>query len=209
MHADSQIPSMVCKTTIKQVSKGCWIGEACDDADLHTVQGASQRSIPDYIVSRTQDDHYQGPKCDLVRLDARTDYLERRQDFRGMEPMFHCGTLVLFNDVCDPVNCHLYNTSNCYHNGLGNCGKQHSQHFEGPTMVLEELIRQGLVEKVDSFFYKHEKFYKSWALARVRCRSAKLRPLPAAPLFKQPEKFAASMRGCFEQGGCSGMLLSQ
>ena len=91
-------------------------GEACYNhlqhkypGRINVYRGLSQDTIPAFIAEHSKvDGVYRGPVCDLIRTDARPEYTLRRQDFAELQPMTSCSTLVLFNDVCDIQNCHLY-----------------------------------------------------------------------------------------------------
>lgn len=94
-------------------------GEACYNHLQHKYpgrirvdRGLSQNTIPAFIEEHTgADGVYKGPVCDLIRTDARPEYGLRREDFAALQPMTSCSTLILFNDVCDVQNCHLYQVS--------------------------------------------------------------------------------------------------
>lgn len=172
---------------------------------INVYRGDSRETIPAFIEEHWANGVYNGPVCDLIRTDARPEYPLRRQDFSLLQPMTSCSTLILFNDVCDIQNCHLYQVKNCYWQ-YGNCTAQNPLFFEGSAMVYEELIRRKIVDPLDEFFLGQTEpnFYKSWALGRMACGSTgKPRPLPTMPLFPNPEVTELAMRTCFKQGGCA------
>ena len=90
-------------------------GEACYNhlqhkypGRINVYRGLSQDTIPALIAEHSKTGVYMGPVCDVIRTDARPEYTLRRQDFAALQPMTSCSTLVLFNDVCNVQNCHLY-----------------------------------------------------------------------------------------------------
>ncbi|KAK9803271.1 hypothetical protein WJX72_004264 [[Myrmecia] bisecta] len=168
-------------------------------------EGKSAVSVPDFIHKHSRNDQYEGPMCDLVHVDAWFEYKERRNDYANMLLMSHCSTLVLFNDVCDVRNCHLFDAQNCYWKQYGMCFPQDAPFFLGSTMVFEDLTQTGVIEKLDTFMMVQEpRFYKSWALGRVVCDSATGKPQKVAdvPFIGDLAKFEGHMRSCRAKGGC-------
>lgn len=78
-------------------------------------------------------------------------------------------------------------------------------------MVYQEMLRRNIVESLDEFFLgvNEPNFYKSFGLGRMVCGAdLKPKPLPAAPLFKDPARFQQAMQTCFKKGGCSEKIPS-
>lgn len=82
---------------------------------INVYRGDSRETIPAFIEEHWANGVYTGPVCDLIRTDARPEYPLRRQDFSLLQPMTSCSTLILFNDVCDIQNCHLYQVGEASH----------------------------------------------------------------------------------------------
>lgn len=193
-------------------------GEACYNhlqqrypGRIHVERGLSQNTIPAFIAQHTgADGQYNGPTCDLIRTDARAEYELRRADMTLLQKISSCSTLILFNDICDVQNCHLYQVKNCYWH-YGTCEAQNPLFFEGAAMVYQEMLRRNIVESLDEFFLgvNEPNFYKSFGLGRMVCGAdLKPKPLPAAPLFKDPVRFQQAMQACFKKGGCSEKIPS-
>ncbi|KAK9865729.1 hypothetical protein WJX84_000425 [Apatococcus fuscideae] len=91
-------------------------GEACYNhlqqrypGRIQIERGLSQNTIPAFIAKHTgADGKYNGPTCDLIRTDARAEYELRRADMTLLQRISSCSTLILFNDICNVQNCHLY-----------------------------------------------------------------------------------------------------
>ena len=98
-------------------------GEACYEHLQHRYpgriqveRGLSQDTIPAFIEKHSSaDGTYQGPTCDLIRTDARAEYELRRADMALLQRLSSCSTLILFNDICDVQNCHLYQVRHSLH----------------------------------------------------------------------------------------------
>ena len=167
------------------------------------TEGPTAQALADFTRQHMVSTMYTGPVCDLLLLDGAQDYRVRRQELLAAQPMLDCGTLIEHGDACQPELCLSYNATDCL-SEHGNCQPLDAASFEGATMLLHELQRQGMVRLIDTFYLPGPQFHQSWALSRVQCDKGKPKRLPQRPLFSDgaAARFAVKLHECFTARGC-------
>ena len=114
-------------------------------ARFRIIDGDSEKTLPAFVRANPQ------PRCDLVVVDGRHDYVHPLLDLVWLLQIAHCNASIVLDDVCDPARCHAHHQGGRTFSGESKKGTN-NEAVVGPTQAWAEARRLGYVREEEAYF---------------------------------------------------------
>ena len=113
-------------------------------ARFRIIDGDSEKTLPAFVRANPQ------PRCDLVVVDGRHDYVHPLLDLVWLLQIAHCNASIILDDVCDPARCHAHHQGGRTFSGESKKGTN-NEAVVGPTQAWAEARRLGYVREEEAY----------------------------------------------------------